>query len=185
MAMRIRAAQENDIPAINAIHKHYVENTIITFALTPKTDVAALEAYQDIAEKGLPYLVAVHGEATDTDAAAVVVGFAYASGFRQFKGGYKFTVELTIFLHPDHVNKGAGTLLLTKLIECLREPDNCYPEFVGKLRPSDERIRQVIAVVSLDEDDKEVGLALRDFYRKFGFEEVGHLKKVGHKLDKW
>jgi phosphinothricin acetyltransferase len=43
----------------------------------------------------------------------------------------------------------------------------------------------VMAVMSVDETSWKNGLGLRDFYVKHGFEEVGHLKKVGHKFDRW
>lgn len=38
---------------------------------------------------------------------------------------------------------------------------------------------------SIDETTWNAGLGLRDFYEKHGFEEVGHMKQVGHKFNRW
>ena len=46
-------------------------------------------------------------------------------------------------------------------------------------------IKQIVAVMSIDEQGPCRGLALRDWYLRKGFEEVGHLKKVGHKDGRW
>ena len=39
--------------------------------------------------------------------------------------------------------------------------------------------------MSVDEKTWKDGLELRDFYVQHGFVEVGHMKKVGHKFDRW
>jgi L-amino acid N-acyltransferase YncA len=177
MSIVLRSAEVTDIPSINAIHKYYVTKTVITFRLIPSTDDEALKSYESVLAEGLPYIVAVDG-------AESIIGFAYAHGFRSGKGGYSHTVEFTLFCHPEQRGKGTGTALLKKLIEVLKAPEK-FPEFVKKPRSEEYRVRQMIGCMALDETGPKAGLGLKEFYGRFGFEEVGHLKKVGYKLDRW
>ena len=48
-----------------------------------------------------------------------------------------------------------------------------------------QRIRQLMANMSVDETGPEGGLGLQKWYERFGFEVVGRLKKVGWKFDRW
>ncbi|KAF2503250.1 acyl-CoA N-acyltransferase [Lophium mytilinum] len=174
----LRAAGEGDIPHINAIHAFYVLNTVITFTITPATDDEALSKFRAVVSQGLPYIVAVDNVTAD------IVGFAYASGFRTGKSGYRHTVEISLFCHPDHRAKGAGTLLLRKLIEVMKHPED-HADFVTVARDEDARVRNLIACMAVDEQSGKNGLGLKEYYEKFGFEQMGHLKRVGHKFDRW
>jgi L-amino acid N-acyltransferase YncA len=173
----LRPCQPDDIHAITAILEHYVLNTAITFALTPASHAEILQKWKTVVDNGFPYIVAVDSEQQ-------VAGFCYASGFRSERKGYRHTAELSLFCHPQHTAKGIGSQLLQKLIEILRAPAR-FPEYVTKPQSEDDRILQLIACMSLDESGRNQGLGLRDFYIKHGFEEVGHLKKVGRKFNRW
>src|ERR1700733_6775951 len=102
----LRSATQSDIPAIKVIHSYYVLNTLITLAIVPSTDDELLSKYKFITSQGLPYIVAVDASANSA------IGYAYVTGFRGFKGGYKHTVELSLFCHPEWRGQGVGTLLL-------------------------------------------------------------------------
>ena len=78
----IRPATPEDVSAINAIHKHYVENTVITFITEPNSDETTLANYQKIKDEGLPYIVAIDNSTQS------VVGYTYVSSFRGVKPGY-------------------------------------------------------------------------------------------------
>jgi L-amino acid N-acyltransferase YncA len=56
----------------------------------------------------LPYLVAERG--------SVVAGYAYAGLYRP-RPAYRFTIENSIYIHPDHLRQGIGRLLLTELVK--------------------------------------------------------------------
>lgn len=175
MTVTLRPAQESDIPEINKMHRYYVENTVITFSVTPKTDDEALSSFKNTVSSGLPYLVAVDDESQR------IVGFSYTSPFRGSKGGYLHTAELTIFVDPHKQGRGSGSLLLRHLIEVLSNPPK-FPEFfTGEPR----RVRALIACMAVDVTGKDKGLGLKNFYESFGFELVGNLKNVGYKLDRW
>lgn len=174
----LRPSCEDDVPAIARIIEHYVYNSVLTFALTPAPVEENLANWHSVRQQRLPYIVAV-------DEAQEVVGYAYVSGYRKEREGYRHTVELSLFCHPDHTAKGIGRALLLKLLDILRAPEQ-YPEYVLDPRASEaDRVRVVLAVMAVDESRWSGGLGLRDFYVKHGFEEVAHLKKVGYKFGRW
>ncbi|KAF2245736.1 acyl-CoA N-acyltransferase [Trematosphaeria pertusa] len=175
--LRLLPCAEEHIPRIRAILEHYVLNTVITFSLVPPTEEDVFQNWKAVLDQRLPFIVAVGDEDQ-------VLGFTYATGFRSARKGYRHTVELSLFCHPDHTAKGIGRRLLTTLIDVLRSPEK-FPEYVDKPRSDDDKVRMVLACMAVDESGWENGLGLRDFYVSHGFEEVGHLKRVGHKFDTW
>lgn len=174
----VRPATPEDIPAVNAIHKHYVENTVITFVTEPNTDEAALANYDKLKKEGLPYLVA------EAESDKSILGYSYVSSFRGVKPGYRHSLELSLFCHPDHVRKGVGKQMLLKMIAILKDPENYKNWFQGN-RLLEFKPRQLIACMAVDVDMPGRGLKLRDFYLNLGFEQRGHLKDVGWKKQKW
>lgn len=174
----VRPATTSDVPAINAIHAHYVLNTVITFLLEPLSDEAATAKYETITKEGLPYLVAVDGDQ--------VVGFTYVSPFRNAKGGYKHTVELSLFCHPESTSRGAGSALLAKIVDVVGHPEKYESDWIsGRWATEEGKASNIISCMSLDETGRKGGWALKEWYEKRGFEMGGHLKKVGKKFDRW
>jgi len=47
------------------------------------------------------------------------------------------------------------------------------------------RIGEVLAIMAVEEEGEGKGLALRDYYKRWGFREVGTLEKVGFKFGRW
>lgn len=176
-AFTIRPATKSDIPFINSIHHYYVENTIATFALSPLTESDALAKLSLTISSGLPYLVAVRENE--------IWGYTYVSPFRSAKGGYLYTVELTIYVHPQLYGTGVGTALLQKIVHILNEPDKYGLEWIGQDRRNEKKVREVIAVMAVDQLGREEGEGLTRWYKRFGFEDMGRLKKVGWKFDRW
>ncbi|KAF2004789.1 hypothetical protein P154DRAFT_484877 [Amniculicola lignicola CBS 123094] len=112
-----------------------------------------------------------------------VIGYAYCGTFRERKG-YRHTVELSLFCRFDSVGKGVGAQLLTKVIDIIKEPGE-FPEYITTPRSEDDKVRMVMACMSVDETSWNNGLGLRDFYIRHGFEQVGYMNKVGEKMGRW
>lgn len=187
MAVNIRPATYEDIPQIHSIYEYYVLKTVVTFLVNPPPLTYISERFKSTEERGLPYLVAVDKSPTESGDEPIV-GYAYASGFRGFMLGYAHTVEITIFLHPDHRGRGVGNKLMEQLLQQLRGKVHISRESSGNGQlpePLKVEVKQVLAIMSVDEEGPGGGMALRDWYRKWGFEEVGHLRKVGHKKGRW
>lgn len=174
----VRRATPADIPAINEIHKYYVENSVITFVMEPNSDEAALENYNKVMNEGLPYLVA----ASNID--GKVLGYAYVVSFRGVKRGYVHSLELSLFCDPNEVRKGVGKQLLLQLIDILKHPEH-FKDWYDGSRMIDSNPRQLIACMAIDVDMPSGGWKLRDWYLNLGFEQKGHLKEVGWKKGQW
>lgn len=177
LPVTLRAATPEDIPSIAQIHRHYVLNTVMTFAIDPVSTEDHTSKLKQIQAANLPYLVAVSDDSN-------VVGYSYLSGFRSGKAGYRNTVELSLFCHPEHLFQGIGTTLLNKILDVAANPEKNL-DLVPDVRPDDRKIRHIISCMAVDTDSKENGLGLKKYYEAFGFVLNGHLKQVGHKFDRW
>ena len=117
-SIRIRAAALEDLPAIVAIHNHYVVNTHSTFDVTPYTSEQRVPWFHDHSNgKRYQMLVACEG-------GRGVVGIA-CTGRHRGKEAYDTTVESSVYCHPEFVGKGLGTLLYRSLFEVLKDQDIC------------------------------------------------------------
>jgi len=91
-----------------------------------------------------------------------VIGYAYYGSFRS-RAAYHHTVESTIYLSQESMGKGFGRTLYAKLLESVKG----------------HGFREVIGVIALPNPQS---IAL---HRALGFAEVGVLKKVGYKFERY
>lgn len=182
----IRPATEADLPQIRTINTHYILHTSLTFAQTTPAPEIYTEKLHALQSRHLPYLVAVtpspNPETNDT-----VLGYASLSPFREHLISYAATVELSLFVHPEHQGNSIGTGLLTALLELVSAGEvihkvNGSAESAGG---EDVKVRNVIAVMAVDPEGKESGEALRRWYLRRGFRECGRMVKVGFKRGHW
>ncbi|QMU71237.1 GNAT family N-acetyltransferase [Streptacidiphilus sp. P02-A3a] len=151
----VRPAVAADLDAVAEIYAHYVLHTVATFEESPPAVAAWDRRLDDLAARGLPFLVAeVSGE---------VVGYAYAAPWRP-KPAYRHTVEDSVYLAPGRTGQGLGGALLRRLS-------------AGCARAG---VRQLIAVIADTGGDASVAL-----HRRLGFTEAGRLTAVGYKHGRW
>jgi L-amino acid N-acyltransferase len=111
-SIEIRAARDEDLPAILAIHNDAVLTTTAVWDEAPRT---LADQQQWLAAKraaAFPVLVAVH--------AGDVAGYASYGPFRAWYG-YRHTVENSVYVHAAHRRRGVAERLLEALIACARE----------------------------------------------------------------
>jgi phosphinothricin acetyltransferase len=155
MASIVRPAADDDAGALARIYGHHVLHSTATFEIEPPSVEEMAGRRARAATLGLPYLVALHGDE--------VVGYAYASAYRP-RPAYRYTVEDSVYIAPEQVGNGYGTLLLQHLIEhCERGP-----------------WRQMVAVIGDGENRASVRL-----HERLGFRRVGVLNLVGFKFGRW
>jgi phosphinothricin acetyltransferase len=107
--VRLRPAEPEDVPAIQAIYAHHVLHGLGTFEEVPPSPAEMAERCAAVLDRGLPWLVAEEGE---------VLGYAYAGPFRT-RAAYRFTVEDSVYVAEAARGKGVGRALLTAIIaEC-------------------------------------------------------------------
>ena len=99
--MIIRIAKEQDAAALQEIYKYYVENTAISFEITPPTVEEFRERIAKTLEK-YPYLVC--------EDEGGIIGYAYSSVFRD-REAYTHCVENTIYLDKKYLRMGYGKAL--------------------------------------------------------------------------
>lgn len=154
MTLLIREAEERDLPAVLAIHNHEILTGTALWSREPvelenrQTYLASLRA------KSYPFLVA--------DRDGRLAGYASFGDFRPH-GGYDRTVEHSVYVHPDHRQRGVAACLLPRLIDAAR--------VLGKH-----------AMVGGIAAGNEGSLRL---HRRFGFVETGRLPQVGYKFGRY
>lgn len=151
MIRRVRPAE--DAGAISEIYNYYITDTVVTFENEPVDAKVMQERIERIAAR-FPYLVYEQG--------GKVLGYCYAATWRS-RAAYDRTVETTIYLHKDWLNKGIGHQL--------------YQELVGLLRNAEFHV--AVASITLP-NTQSVAL-----HEKFGFRKVAHFTEVGNKFGKW
>jgi phosphinothricin acetyltransferase len=152
----IRPATLEDCVAIREIYNYYVSESLISFEEEP-TDINYWhEKFNLLDELGLPFIVAVSDSLE-------LLGFAYLAPWRQ-KSAYRTTAENSIYLNKTAIGYGLGPKLLSELLR------------LGKLAG----IKEVVAVIS--DSGAETSI---EMHKKFGFKKMGHLPRVGFKLNNW
>src|SRR5690242_3290562 len=107
----IRPSSEADVPEIAAIYRHHVLNGTGSFEIEPPEESEVARRRMDLVQRGFPWLVAeLNGR---------VVGYAYAGPFRT-REAYRFTLEDSVYIHPEFMGRGVGGALLRQLIEICR-----------------------------------------------------------------
>ena len=151
----IRPATVDDFAATTDIYAHAVSFGTASFEVDPPAQPEMLNRYQAIVEKGFPYLVAVLD--------GRVVGYAYANAYRP-RPAYRFTVEDSIYVHPDQQGTGVGRALLSVLIE----------------RCTAMGMRQMIGVIGDSQSKGSIAL-----HTTMGFSLIGVARSVGYKHGRW
>ncbi|KGJ93803.1 GNAT family N-acetyltransferase [Colwellia psychrerythraea] len=151
----IRAVQANDAKAICDIYNYYISDTIITFEEESVSPADILTRINSLLSADLPWFVV-------EDKTGQVIGYAYAAKWRE-RFSYRFSVEVTAYLSPDHGGQGLGTQLYQALFTALK----------------DKGIHSVIGGITLP---NSASIALHE---KFDMVKVAHFKEVGLKFDRW
>ncbi len=153
--MAVRPTTAEDAPALAAIYGEAVLHGLGTFEEDPPSPAEMELRRARIARFGLPHLVAERG--------GRVAGFAYAGPFRP-RPAYRYTVEDSVYVHPDAQGTGVGRELLTAVVAAC--------EAAG--------LRRMVALVGDSGNAGSVAL-----HEALGFERAGFLPAVGFKLGRW
>jgi L-amino acid N-acyltransferase YncA len=154
MEIKIRSYQIEDTQAILEIINYNILNSTALYDYEPRTLENQIAIFDDKLKKGFPIIVATENE--------TLVGFGYYSEFR-FREAYKFTVEHSVYAHPNHIGKGIGKLILEHLI----------------LLAKAQNLHTMIGVIDAENQSSI------EFHKKFGFEIAGTIKDSGFKFDRW
>ena len=151
----LRPSTPVDLPAVRDIYAIAVTHGTGTFELEVPDAAEMARRRDDVLAKGLPWLVAERD--------GQVLGYAYASPFRP-RPAYRFSVEDSIYLHPQAQGAGVGRALLAELVA----------------RCQAAGARQMLAVIGDSANAGSIGV-----HRTLGFQPCGQLQSVGWKFGRW
>ncbi|AYN40865.1 N-acetyltransferase family protein [Streptomyces dangxiongensis] len=155
--MQVRAGIEADLENLTTIYNHYVRETAVTFdtvVLTPQERRPWLLSHP---EDG-PHRLMV---ATAADSQRIL-GYA-TSGPHRPRPAYVTSVETSVYVAPEAVGRGIGTLLYGALFEALAGED-VHRAYAGIAQPNEASVR---------------------LHEHFGFRRVGTFQEVGRKFGRY
>ena len=158
--IRIRPAEERDIPSMLAVYAPYVEETAVSFEYavpSPEEFRARLARVQGF----YPWLVA--------EQEGRVLGYAYASRFHP-RAAYDWSVEVSIYLGRQERGRGLGRQLYEALEAMLRA----------------QNVLSAYACIALAETPDEYldHVSIR-FHERMGYRLTGTFPNCGYKFERW
>jgi L-amino acid N-acyltransferase YncA len=153
MPLDLRSATPDDASAIAAIYAHYVRETVISFEAEPP-DAGEMGRRIAATLPRFPWLVATDGNE--------VTGYAYA-GAHMTRAAYRWSVDVSVYVHSGRHRRGIGKGLYLPLFEVLRG-QGFVNAYAGVTLPN----------------PASVGL-----HESLGFEPVGVYRRIGYKFGRW
>ncbi len=150
---RIRDAAAADLPAVRAIFNHWIEHSTASFRTVPDTEEQTRAWFSGRGPEH-PVLVAENE--------GVVVGWASLNPHKP-TGGYRHTVELSVYLRADARGRGLGRRLVGELL--------------ARARAAGHHV--VLGGVCTEQAD-----SLR-LHEALGFTKVAQFREVGFKFGRW
>ncbi|GAC1334337.1 MAG: GNAT family N-acetyltransferase [Beijerinckiaceae bacterium] len=151
----VRPSREDDIPAIARIYAHHVLHGLASFEEVPPDETELAARRGRVLARGLPHLAA--------EREGDVVGYSYAAPYHT-RSGYRFTLEDSVYVDPEHLGQGIGRALLSRLVaRCEQGP-----------------WRQMIAVIGDSANRGSIAL-----HESQGFRLIGTACAVGFKFGRW
>lgn len=154
MPIQIRPFQHDDVPHILEIVNYHILQTTAIYDYDARTLEEQIQILKNKSNNNFPFLVA--------ESDLKIVGFGTFDQFR-FKKAYQFTVEHSVYVHPNFQGFGIGKLLLSELISIAKT----------------QKIHTMIAVIDSANQNSV------DFHTRFGFKTVGIIKESGFKFNTW
>ena len=153
--MIIRKAERKDIAELLEIYNYEVVNGVATLDINPRTTEQWTQWFENHNIKNHPLIVSEEN--------GVITGYASLSSYRA-KEAYASTVELSVYIHPQHRVKGVGTALMSEIIAMAK---------------ADPTVHTVVSVITSG------NAASERLHDKFGFIFSGKIKEVGVKFGEY
>lgn len=151
----IRCSEERNSKEITDIFNDAILNTTALYEYQPRTKKFISSWFAIKKENNYPVI----GIVDEQDA---LMGFASFGSFRPFPAN-KYTVEHSVYVHPDHIGKGLGSRLLDEIVKAAVEQN--YHTVIG----------------GIDAENK----ASISLHKNRGFFHSGTIKHAGYKFGRW
>ena len=149
----IRDARDTHLPAVRAIFNHWIEHSTASFRTAPDSEEQTRAWYSGRGPEH-PVIVA--------EADGEVLGWASLNPHKA-TGGYRHTVELSVYLRDDARGHGLGKRLVGELLE----------------RAARAGHHAVLGGVCTEQ------AASMRLHESLGFVKVAHFREVGFKFGRW
>jgi L-amino acid N-acyltransferase YncA len=149
----IRLAGKNDAAQVAAIYRPFCEDNCISFEVDAP-DEAEMASRIEGNNLKFPWLV--------DERDGRIAGYAYASPHR-LRAAYRWSVEVTIYIHDAYRGRGVGRALYEELFERLRA-QNIFKAYAGIVIPNPPS---------------------QSFHESMGFKPVAVYPGVGYKHGAW
>lgn len=150
----IRKVLPVDAAEISKIYNHYIANTVITFEEETVTEDIIGQRINEVQSFRLPWFVAEQD--------GNVMGYSYAGKWKD-RSAFRYSTEVTVYLHPNHMGKGIGVELYSKLLHALKS-QGIHVAIGGIALPNEASIK---------------------LHERMGFLKVAQFKEVGFKFNRW
>lgn len=154
MSLEIRLATPDDAAQIRDIYVPAVLDSATSFEYEPPSVEEMRHRIEAVLGKGYPWLV--------LDRSGEVLGYAYGSAHRE-RAAYRWSAEVSVYIHPAWHRRGIGRALYASLFEVLRL-QGFRNAFAGATQPNPGSVA---------------------LHEAMGFQEVGRFRHIGYKLGKW
>jgi L-amino acid N-acyltransferase YncA len=150
---QIRLATPHDASGILAIYAPYCESSCVSFEVVAPSIEQMQERISRISSAD-PWLVCeIDGQ---------IAGYVYASRHRE-RAAYRWSVDVAVYVAPEHQRRGLGRALYETLFSILRE-QGYFKAFAGITLPN----------------PASVGL-----HERLGFRQAAVFRGVGYKDGRW
>lgn len=177
--LEIRAAKEEDVPALVAIYDHYVKHTAVTFEYETPSVTEFAQRLTTVTGQNLPYLVAHHD--------GHILGYSYAAPFSE-RMAYRPSVELTIYLDPKTRRHGVGRALYQKVTQELTALgyENLYACIATPVvAPIADNDKYLALALSQESTNPFISWDSVRFHHHMGFRMVGLFSQCGFKFEQF
>ena len=152
----VQCTHERHAAAILDIFNDAIVNSTALYDYQPRTAQNMLSWFEAKRAGGFPVIGM-------EDTSGQLLGFCSWGSFRAYPA-YKYTVEHSVYVHPQHRGRGLGRQLMELLIEEAR------------------RRGDVHVIVGAIDAANAGSIAL---HKNLGFEHVGQMPQVGFKFGRW
>lgn len=152
----VQCTHERHAAAILDIFNDAIVNSTALYDYQPRTTQNMVSWFEAKRAGGFP-VIGIE------DAQGRLLGFCSWGGFRAYPA-YKYTVEHSVYVHPQHRGRGLGQQLMELLIAEARQRGDVH------------------VLVGVIDAANAGSIAL---HKRLGFESVGLMPQVGFKFGRW
>jgi phosphinothricin acetyltransferase len=153
--MEITEATAAGLEDCQAIYAHHVLHGTGTFEEIPPSLEDITGRYHKIINAGWGWLVAQD--------ASGILGFGYYAQYRD-RSAYRYAAEDSVYVRDTVRGQGVGKAIVAALLT----------------HATERHFTQMLAVIGDSENTGSIGV-----HASLGFTQVGTMRKVGYKFDRW